>query len=120
DGGPARRLTNDGFFERFPLWAGHSSGVIYQSNNGGQIDLWRIDADTARTERLTSSETAEEPESASPDGSLVSFRWISDASDLWAWDPATPAVVRLTDDALDDWAPTVSTAAPLVVFQRSR
>lgn len=119
DGGPARRLTNDDFFERFPVWTGTSSHVIYQSNNGGQVDLWRIDVESGATERLTSSETIEEPESTSSDGTIVSFRHVSDDSDLWTWDPAAPTVVRMTDDTLDDWAPTAASTAPLVAFQRS-
>ena len=119
-GGPARRLTNDDFFERFPLWAGTGTGVVYQSNNGGQIDLWRIDVASGRTERLTSSETVEEPESTSADGALVSFRYISEDSHLWTWEPTTQVMTRLTDDALNDWAPTAAANAPVVVFQRSR
>ena len=43
DGSGARALTADAFFERHVLWNGRGDRIIFQSNRGGQLDLWQID-----------------------------------------------------------------------------
>ena len=120
DGTSAERLTNDHFFEYLPLWSGDGGSVIFQSNRGGQTDLWQVTLASKRFERLTSSETVEEPESTTPDGTVVSYRHLSRNANLLAWDAAGKVIRQLTDDALSDLAPTSSMTSGVVVFQRSR
>ncbi len=88
DGTSAKRLTNDPFFDNYPLFSGNGSTVIFRSNRGGQIDLWRVDVATGRFDRLTSSHSDEEPESTTPDGRVVSFRQVTGDSNLFTWDPS--------------------------------
>ena len=118
DGSSARRLTNDQFLERYPLWSGHGRSVLYQSNRGGLIDLWELSPDSGRSWPLTSSVTVEEPESTSSDGMLVSFRQTSEDADLWLWDPSDKTPRQLTDDALADFAPTAAAGGLVLAFQR--
>ncbi len=63
---------------------------------------------SGRFQRLTSSQSDEEPESTTPDGKLVSFRQISVDSNLFAWDPSRNVLTEVTDDALSDFAPTAT------------
>lgn len=119
DGTAPRRLTNDDFFERMPIWSGHGNAVIFQTNRGGQSDLWEIEPDSGRLRPLTSSQTEETPEGTSADGTIVSFQQSADEAKLWMIDPATRASRQLASDALSDFGPVVSADGRTLVFQRS-
>ncbi|MCC7008516.1 MAG: serine/threonine-protein kinase [Acidobacteria bacterium] len=117
DGSSMRRVTNDQFFERHPIWAGRDDTVIYQTNRSGQVDLWETSLSSGRSSPLTSSPTVELPDSTSPDGRLVSFQQTSQAAHLWIVDGA--AGRQVTDDALRDSSPSVARDGARVVFQRN-
>ncbi|MBK9240030.1 MAG: protein kinase [Acidobacteria bacterium] len=117
-GASPRRLTNDAFYERMPIWSGTGEAVIFQTNRGGQSDLWERDS-SGRLRPLTSSQTEETPEGTSADGSIVSFQQGSDEAKLWLIDPATRVGRQLASDALSDFAPAVSADGQTLVFQRS-
>lgn len=119
DGTSMTRLTNDSLLERFPIWTGHGDTVVYQSNRGGQQDLWELSVASRRSWQLTSDRAAELPESASEDGSLITFRLSTENAHLWLHDPRHGGAVPLTNDALSDIAPTVSRDGGVVVFQRT-
>lgn len=118
DGSGARALTRDEFFERFPLWNGRGDRILYQSNRGGQIDLWEIDPRGGAPVQLTSGEMEKVAESTSADGSLISFQRLSHEAKLWLWDGADPAGRQLTQDALSDYSPVAAGGG--LVFQRSQ
>jgi len=116
DGSRAKRITNDAFFDRYPVWTG---GIItFQSNRGGQIDLWQIDPESQRTRLVSSSETEERPHSASPDGGLVTFHQQQASAKLWRLDPAAGRAAPITNDALSDFAPSASRDGRTIIFQR--
>src|SRR5687768_15335933 len=87
-GASSRRLTNDAYFERMPIWSG-AGAIIFQTNRGGQSDLWEIESGSGRMRALTSSQTEETPEGTSSDGSILSFQQSADEAKLWLIDPAT-------------------------------
>ena len=118
-GASPKRLTNDTYFDRYPLWTGRGETIIFQSNRGGPIDLWEISPDGGQPWSLTSSQTEEIPESVSLDGSLISFQQVSEAATLWTWESAQKSR-QLTADALSDVSPTASADGRVVVFQRSQ
>ena len=118
DGSSVTQLTNDAFFERWLLWSGAGT-IIYQSNRGGQTDLWEMDPDSQRSWPLRSSQTEDVPESTSGDGKLISFGHASEDARLWLWDGTGRGRPMLTD-ALSDLSPTVSADGRTLVFQRSQ
>jgi Tol biopolymer transport system component len=118
DGTAVSRVTNDAPFERYPVWNGRGDAVIYQSNRGGQLDLWELPIGGERAWQLTSDRAVEQPESASGDGGLITFRLSTETSHLWLHDPQARRLVPLTNDALSDLAPSVSRDGRTVVFQR--
>jgi serine/threonine protein kinase/Tol biopolymer transport system component len=120
DGTAAERLTSDASFKRFPMWVGKGSTLIFQSNRGGPTDLWEMSPATGRSWPLTSSQTEEEPESSSADGSVVSFQQASEAATLWNWDESGRKPRQMTADALSDLAPSPSRDGRIVAFQRSK
>ena len=115
-GARAKKITNDRYFDRYPVWTG---GIVtFQSNRGGQIDLWQIDPDSQRTRLVSSSETEERPDSASLDGTLVTFQQKHANARLWRLTPATGRAAPLTSDALSDFAPSSSRDGRTMIFQR--
>lgn len=118
-GASPRRLTNDAFFERMPIWSSSGEAIIFQTNRGGQSDLWEFESGSGRMRPLTSSQTEETPEGTSADGSVLSFQQSADEAKLWLIDPATKVGRQLASDALSDFAPAVAADGRTLVFQRS-
>ena len=118
DGTNPRRLTNDVHAERLPMWAGPET-VLYQSARGGQVDLWESSVTRGWTRQRTTDWTQEEPESASSDGTLMTFQRVSDNGDLWIVDRAR-VTAQLTAEITTDFSPTVSSDGRTMVFQRSK
>jgi len=115
-GARARKITADQYFDRYPVWTGDI--VTFQSNRGGQIDLWQIDPASGRTRLVSSSETEERPDSASIDGRLVTFHQQHAGARLWRLHAATGRAEPITSDALSDFAPSVSADGRTMTFQR--
>jgi Tol biopolymer transport system component len=119
DGSELRRLTDDEYFERHPIWSGTGQTVIYQSNRGGPVDLWELAPDTGRSWLLTSSGTEETPGGTSADGSLISFHQESEDTKLWLWHTGAGEGHPLAGDVPNDFSPSLSGDGRRVVFQRS-
>ncbi len=118
DGTELVRLTDDDLMERRPIWNSPET-VIYQSNKGGQLDLWEVSIVDRTSVNLVSSPTQEMPESASADGSLITFQQVFENADLWVRKPEGDSV-QLNADASNDFSVTASADGRTVVFQRSR
>ncbi len=117
DGSGARRLTADAFFDKDPLWIGSGDRIAFQSNRGGQVDLWQIDARTLTLTALTSGEAEEIAESSSADGTIVSFQQLTKDANLWEFGRASR---QLTQDSLSDYTPVLSGDGRTIAFQRSQ
>jgi Tol biopolymer transport system component len=121
DGSNLRRLTNDPWLERFPLWVGRTGHVVVQSNRGGQLDLWELDARSGQiVQRLTTSADVEEPTAATGDGSLVLFDTAEERAFLTVLEPGARRPQDVTADALSDFWPSVSRDGRVVAFQRTK
>jgi serine/threonine protein kinase/Tol biopolymer transport system component len=120
DAGPSRQLTDDNSSKRLPIWGSGGTTVIYQSNLGSQADLWELStaSGSAQPRRLTSSPDVERPEAAAADGSIL-YQSLEERTTLWKWDLARARDEQLTQEALSDFAPTVSRDGRLLAFQRS-
>ncbi len=120
DGTGLRQLTDQTSFERSPLWNGDGARIIVQSNRGGQIDLWEIDAESGRATALPSGEGEAIAESTSADGAVISVRRVSRSARLWAWPIDGGPGRQMTQDALGDHTPALSADGRHLVFQRSQ
>ena len=118
DGSGLKRLTEDADVDRYPVWVGNGA-VAYQSNAGGQLDLWRISVTTGRSRQLTSSQHEEIASDGSADGGTIAFEQLSPSNSLWRLDLANAGLRQLTGDALGDYWPSVSERAGRLVFQRT-
>jgi Tol biopolymer transport system component/tRNA A-37 threonylcarbamoyl transferase component Bud32 len=118
DGAGLRRLTDDEYFERHPIWNGHGNTVLYQSNRGGPTDLWELAVDSLRASPLTSSDTQEMPGGTSADGAVISFHQESEETRLWQWHARTREGQPLVHDVPNDFSPSVSSDGRFVAFHR--
>ena len=119
DGSNLRRLTDDAYVDRYPVWIGNEA-VVFQSNRGGQLDLWRMSIASRRRTQLTSSQQEELATDATADGGTIAFEQASQSNTLWQHDLSSGAVRQLTGDALGDYWPSVSESGRRIVFQRTR
>ena len=71
-GGTAVKLVDDGYY---PAWSPDGKRIVFQSNRGGQWDLWTISSDGGPPARLTNDAAFDYQPSWSPDG-----KWIAYAS----------------------------------------
>jgi serine/threonine protein kinase len=119
DGSSIERLTDDKFTDRYPLWIDEGT-IVFESNRGGQLDLWEISPSTKRTLQLTSSQMRDEATGASKDGSVVAFEQIAGQVNLWRLDIADGATRQLTADSLSDFWPSTSEPHGTIAFQRTK
>src|SRR5262249_14277601 len=102
DGSGAKRLTDDRFFKRDAGWSGTGRTVIYQSNRGGQNDLWELDLARGQSTQLTSGDATFTPNSSSPDGTLVTVERTAESARLHL-QTSDSADRAITADALSDF-----------------
>ncbi len=118
--GTARQVTrDDDSRKRSPRWNGRGTGVVFQSNRGGQVDLWELDLKTGASIQRTSDPGIERPESTSSIGS-ISYALTIEKAALWLWTGRDGRGTQVTEGGLSELAPSVSKAAPIqLAFQRS-
>ena len=55
DGTGRRRLTDDAFRDRGPVWTSDGAWLVFYSNRGGPYDLWRMRSDGTAARRITAA-----------------------------------------------------------------
>jgi hypothetical protein len=118
DGSNLRAVTKDAFVERYPLWIGRDL-VVFESNRGGQMDLWQLSTASHRATQLTSSLMTEVPTSGAADGTIA-FEQNATTVNLWRLTLASGSLRQLTGDALSDYWPSSGLDGRRVAFQRAR
>ena len=74
DGAGRRRLMDDVFRDRGPIWTADGAWLVFYSNRGGRYDLWKIRPDGTGLRRFTASATGEDDPTnprLSPDGRTI-------------------------------------------------
>jgi len=74
DGTGRRRLMDDAFRDRGPLWTADGAWLVFYSNRGGPYDLWKIRPDGTGMRRITVTAKGEEDPTnprLSPDGKTI-------------------------------------------------
>jgi Tol biopolymer transport system component len=88
--------------------------MLLSSTRGGHEEIWRLDARTGATTRVTSDESLSP--SASPDGKLVAFARVRAGLRIAPIEGGEPRT--LTEDPTDNF-PRFDRTGSLIVFQRS-
>ncbi|MEV1010819.1 prolyl oligopeptidase family serine peptidase [Streptomyces sp. NPDC049881] len=106
DGGPVRHLTKE--WDRWPhtpAWTPDGSALVLSADDNGRSPLWRVDAETGETTRLTPDDGAYTDPHVSPDG-----RWVYAVRSAM---DAPPAPVRVPLDAPGPFQPLPGPAEAL-------
>jgi Tol biopolymer transport system component len=106
-GGTAVKLVDDGYY---PAWSPDGKRIVYQSNRGGQWDLWTISSDGGQPARLTNDAEFDYQPSWSPDGRWIAYgSGVSGATNVRAVPAAGGAPTELTHVATfvlhPSWSP---------------
>jgi len=81
--GVLTRFTFAGGDNQTPIWSGDGSHVIYSRSNRTRNLFWRP-VNGGPEERLTSGDTAQFPDSTTPDGKLLAFtQWTGANADIY-------------------------------------
>lgn len=109
-GGPARRLIDDGYDARLPMWAPDGKRLAFQGYHRDTWHLWVVNADGTGLRQVTHGPFDDREPVWSPDGQRLAFS--SDRSghyDIWTAALATGEVTRLTtapsNESMPAWSP---------------
>ncbi|MCB1009661.1 MAG: protein kinase [Acidobacteria bacterium] len=81
-------LTEGPFSDRQPVYSPDSRSILFTSDRGGNLDIWRLDRASGELRRLTDHEASDWDPALSPDGRRLAFSsnrsgrfqiWIADA-----------------------------------------
>ena len=109
-GGPARRLLDDGYDARLPVWSADGRRLAFQAYHRDTWHVWVIGADGSGLQQVTYGPFDDREPFWSPDGTRLAFS--SDRSghyDIWIVTLASGEVTRLTtgpaNESMPAWSP---------------
>jgi TolB protein len=95
--GDVVRLTPDGGHDGWPTWSPDGKRIAFQSNRGGNWDIWIINTDGTGLRNLTNHLAADRYASWSPDGNRIAFTSNREGNeDIWLINTDASGPVNLT------------------------
>jgi Tol biopolymer transport system component len=123
DGGTAVQLTHDSTsIALSPTWARDSRSIVYASNRGGSLNLWRVQFEpnkpgaAAEPSRLTTGVSEDVNPMASPDGASLAYASVHTAPDVWEFRLGAREPVRLTSETTIEDYPRISPDGSQLLF----
>ena len=120
-GGTARRLIDEYYDARQPVWSPDGKRIAFQAFRDGTWRIWTVAADGANPTAITSGPFDDREPHFSPDGRRLAFS--SDRSgnyDIWTLDLASRQVTQVTKDPADDFTPTWAPNSEEIAFVSTR
>lgn len=121
DGGPARRILDDGYDAHAPAWSPDGARLAFQGYERGTWQLWTVQRDGTDLRAVTDGPFDDREPHWSPDGTRLAFS--SDRSghyDVWTLALATGDLRRLTTDPANDAMPAWSPDGREIAFVSDR
>jgi Tol biopolymer transport system component/imidazolonepropionase-like amidohydrolase len=120
-GGPARRILEDGYDARLPVWAPDGKRLAFQAYHRDTWHVWVMNADGSGLQQVTYGPYDDREPYWSPDGMRLAFS--SDRSghyDIWIATLASGEVSRLTAAASNESMPAWSPDGREIAFVSDR
>jgi Tol biopolymer transport system component/DNA-binding winged helix-turn-helix (wHTH) protein len=122
DGGEPKQLTTTEQQFHGISWTSDGSAIIFSSNAGGVVSLWRVPVSGGTAQRLPFGSDKAYTPAISPKGNILAYSqgaptWSTMRVDLKS--PRTPAI-KLTSSKGHDFAPRFSHDGKNIVFQSWR
>ena len=126
NGSEPHRLTFDNSWGGSPAWTQDGSEIVFSSNRGGPLNLWRVSATGGPPQPLAGVNTIAYAPSISRNGNLLAYEHASINSGIWrislkdkvhASGHATPAIKAR---GMINWRPSFSPDGKKVVFESDR
>ncbi len=115
DGSGEANLTGDLSYDDFVTdWSPDGTWILFTSDRGGNLDIWKMRPDGSDPQQLTNSATEEWGPVWSPDGSTIAFCTGLMSSHIWLMDPdgSNQRQLASTTDGCDpSWSPDGSQIA---------
>ncbi|MGE0360958.1 MAG: amidohydrolase family protein [Vicinamibacterales bacterium] len=109
-GGPARRVLDDGYDARLPVWAPDGRRLAFQAYHRDTWHVWVMNADGTALQQVTAGPYDDREPFWAPDGTRLAFS--SDRGghyDIWIVTLATGELTRLTtapsNESMPAWSP---------------
>lgn len=126
-GGTPTRLTHDqASIVLGPAWSRDGRSIVFSSNRGGPLNLWRValDPDPPRAigepERLTAGIGEDVNASASPDRKSLAYSTVHTAPNIFRLDLATQELEQLTSETTVEDYPRLSPNGRRLLFYSDR
>ncbi|MCB2154182.1 right-handed parallel beta-helix repeat-containing protein [bacterium] len=119
--GDPTRLTNDPAEDLHPRWSPDGSRIAFDSDRGGNRDVWLMNADGTGPTKLTDGTGSNHSPAWSPDGQSIAF--VSDRdgnSNIYTIGADGTGLAAFTDDAAEDVGPDWTWDGNAIVFASNR
>jgi len=121
DGGPARRILEDGYDAHLPAWSPDGRRLAFQAYLRDTWHIWVMNPDGSGLQEVTTGPFDDREPYWSPDGTRLAFS--SDRSgnyDIWTLTLASGEVKRLTNSGANDSMPAWSPDGREIAFVSDR
>jgi Tol biopolymer transport system component/predicted Ser/Thr protein kinase len=118
-GGPARRLSSEGFLDYYPTWSSDGKRIYFSSARGGTLALWRIRAGGGAAERQTKGTSYEQDPTVCRDGSRLAYATQQEPAALHIRNMKT-GLDRKLSGMRGDCLPAIAPDASKVIFTSDR
>src|SRR6201986_5512429 len=125
-GGPVRRLTFDNAWGGSPAWTQDGAEIVFSSNRGGPMNLWRVSATGGPPRPVAGVGAIANNPSISRKGNFLAYEHATLSSGIWrieltdkthsSGDPAPTITAR----GMINWRPSFSPDGKKVVFESDR
>jgi len=115
--GAAGWLTRGNSTDRQPTYSPDGRWILFSSNRGGNLDLWKLSTETGSIHRLTEDSADDWDPAFSPDGE--SILWSTNRSghfEIWVSAADGTGARQLTQDGFDAENPTMTPDGEWVVY----
>lgn len=110
EGGPARRILEDGYDAHEPAWSADGRRLAFQAYHRETWNVWTMNADGSGLTQVTSGPYDDREPHWSPDGTRLAFSSDRGGSyDVWTVALASGALTRITtaesNESMPAWSP---------------